>query len=89
MAEHVSNADRPLFLSTVIPFFIAHSPTSSNEDCTTARWCVSWPIQWLSGHFIILMVWSRVDWWTLNAFFSDQQTPGSPVELKRQRLHRQ
>lgn len=22
-------------------FFIAHSPTSGNEDCTTARWCVS------------------------------------------------
>lgn len=49
------------FLSTLIPFFIAHSPTSGNEDCTTARWCVSQPIQWLSGHFIILMVWSRVD----------------------------
>lgn len=62
------------FPSTVIPFFIAHSPTSGNEDCTTARWCVSRPIQRLSGHFIIPMVWSRVDWRTLNAFLSDQIT---------------
>lgn len=62
------------FPSTVIPFFIAHSPTSGNEDCTTARWCASRPIQRLSGHFIIPMVWSRVDWRTLNASLSDQIT---------------
>lgn len=74
MVEHISDADRATFPSTVIPFFIAHSPTSGNEDCTTARWCASRPIQRLSGHFIIPKVWSRVDWRTLNASLSDQIT---------------
>lgn len=49
-------------------FFIAHSTTSSNEDGATATWWVSCFSRWLSGHFIIRLLWSRVDWWTLKAF---------------------
>lgn len=32
--EHISNADPPLSFPQWFLFFIAHSPTSGNEDCS-------------------------------------------------------
>lgn len=66
-------------------FFIAHSPACRNEDCTTTSWCVSGPIQGLSRHFIMLIVWPKRGLVISKCFYPDQNTTVEIKERERER----